>query len=278
MRALPAAAAVAAVALGIQMLDVASTSAGSEVATLTNISGAVSVLAGNGPAGTPEVTDSVRAGDVIRTTDDGSASLTLANGVIVRVNTNTELLVAALDRIELRQGTAYVDSGPEPDSAGLLMLDTPFGTLRHIGTQYETRVGTNNLRIRVREGTVRYTTETPTGETVETLGTAGEQLLAMRDNDEIRRSSVALTGPEWSWVENLATSPAGDVHSLDELLQWIARETGRELRFASDTVASNARSETIVGAGGLSPEETLDVIARSTGFDLDIGDAELVVR
>lgn len=278
-RALPVAAAVAAVAFGLRLLETPSVSGGVDVASLSKTAGVVTLLAdGNTASATLAAPSTVHAGDVIRTAADGGASLTLTNGVMLRIDADSELLFAADDRIELRRGTAYIDADPDLQTAAALLLETPFGTVNHIGTQYETRVGANNLRIRIREGTVRLLAETESGNTLDASGAAGEQLLTIAGDDTLRRSTVALTGPDWAWVEALASAPAGDEHSLTTLLEWVARETGRELQFADGSVAASADAATIVGAAGLTPDETLDVIARSTGFDIETADTTLVVR
>lgn len=278
-RALPVAAAIAAVALGLRLLETPSVSSGIDVASIAKTTGVVTRLADSDiAAATLAAPATVRAGDVIRTAANGGASLTLTSGVMLRVAADSELLLAADDRIELRRGTAYIDADPGLQDASALLLETPFGTVNHIGTQYETRVGANNLRIRIREGTVRFVAETESGNVIDASGTVGEQLLTIAGDDMLRRSTIALTGPDWAWVEALASAPAGDEHSLTTLLEWVARETGRELQFADGAVAANADSATIVGAAGLTPDETLDVIARSTGFDIEPTDTALVVR
>jgi len=278
MRALPVAAAVAAVAFGVRLLEQPAVTPGIDVAMLTKSAGSVALLAADGLSADASAQASIHAGDVLQTAADGGAALLLTSGAIVRIAADSELLFAASDRIELRRGTAYVDSGPEPQSAAALVLETPFGAVSHIGTQYETRVGANNLRIRIREGIVSYRTATAAGAAIDTRGTAGEQLLAIAGDDTIRRSTVALTGPDWAWAETLAAAPAGDQQALDALLEWIARETGRELSYADASVAAGVRNETIVGAAGLTPAETLDVIARSTGFAVERTDTALLVR
>ncbi len=279
MRALPVAAAVAAVAFGLRVLETPSVSGGVDIASLAKATGVVTLVANDGTATTTLAAPAiVHTGDVIRTAVNGSASLTLTSGVMLRIAADTELLFAADDRIELRRGTAYIDADPGLRAASALLLETPFGTVNHIGTQYETRVGANNLRIRIREGAVRFLAETASGNAIDASGTAGEELLTIAGDDTLRRSTIALTGPDWAWVEALASAPAGDEHSLTTLLEWVARETGRELRFADGTVAASAGTATIVGAAGLTPDETLDVIARSTGFDVEPTNTALVVR
>jgi hypothetical protein len=271
MRGLAVAAVVAVAVVVLEIAQSPEPVTRSELATVTKLLGTATVGA-IGDAGAA-ITDAtvVRAGDTVTTGADGAISLMLRGGLNLRVDSGSELTLASNESIELRRGTLYLDSGASAGQAGVLEIGTPFGTVWHRGTQYEARVGSNNLRIRVREGEVGFRDEGG-----EAIGTAGEQLL-ITVSAAPQRSSISTTGADWAWVEQLAGAPTADQYRVSDLLAWIARETGRRLDFANDTVAANAQTATLVGVAGLSPAETLEVIGSTTAlrYELD-GDGLLI--
>lgn len=272
VRALPVAAIVAIAVVALQVAQSPEPVVRSELATVTKRLGTATVAAaGDAGAAIADPTTVIRAGDTVTTGADGAISLLLGNGLDLRVDSGSELSLVSNESIELHRGTIYLDSGASPGQTGTLEIDTRFGTVWHRGTQYEARVGSNNLRIRVREGEVGFRDEGG-----ETTGAAGEQLL-ITVSAAPQRSSISTTGADWAWVEQLATAPIADQYRVSDLLAWIARETGRRLDFADDTVAANARSATLVGVAGLSPTETLEVIGSTTAlrYELD-GDGLMI--
>jgi ferric-dicitrate binding protein FerR (iron transport regulator) len=192
--------------------------------------------------------------------------------MILRVNADTQILVSDIDRFDVRRGAIYLDTRAGAAPPGDVEINTPFGIVRHLGTQYEVGVRPDDLRLRVREGAV-----TVSDGAREYVGDAGEQLVLARDAEPVR-SSIAPSGPEWAWVESLATLPTATQYRLIDLLEWIARETGRELQFASDTLALTAARDTLVGAAGLNPSETLDVIRSTTGLQIELAGRTLLIR
>jgi len=269
LRGVPVAAALAVAVVALELSQNPAPIPGEPLASITKSVGEISV------DGSPAATTVIRAGDTLSTGTSGSAALALDNGLILRVNAGSELLMAARDRIDVSRGTVYLDSGPAAGSAESLEIDTPFGSVWHVGTQYELRVGANNLRIRVREGTVGY--RDSENSTLELRSNAGEQLLISDGGAAPVRTAVATSGPEWSWVENLATVPTADEYRLIDLLDWVARETGRELRFTDETLESTAQADMLFGVAGLTPTETLDVIASTTTLRYEMTDGDLLI-
>jgi hypothetical protein len=263
-RVVPAAAALAAAVVVLYVAKTPVPQDGVALATVAKTIGTVTITepgADTGSALTASATV-VHAGDTITTGNDGATSLALDNGLTLRVNSGSELLVAADDRVYVLRGTVYLDSGVDGVNSAALDIGTPFGTVWHRGTQYEVRVGTNNVRIRVREGEIGFRDDDAAAN--EFLGEAGEQLLYSESMDAPVRSTIDRSGPEWQWVEDLASAPAADEYRLVDLLEWVARETGRTLNFATPALEGNARDETLYGVAGLSPAETLDVITSTT--------------
>ncbi len=190
--------------------------------------------------------------------------------ISVRVDAGSVIALAAPDRIELRRGALYVDSRGE--AAAELVIDTPYGNVRHLGTQYETRLDDAALRVRVREGRVQVAAA---GRAIEAR--AGEQL-TLAAGGAVSRERVAPSGGEWAWTEAIAPAFDIDEHSLYEFLRWVGRETGRELVFATPAAEKNARELILRGSvRGMTPGEALAAVLVTTPLQARVRDGVLRV-
>lgn len=277
LRGVPIAAAAAAAIVVVYLSRAPAPAVGMELASVAKVLGTASFVSARDETPTPLDIDGtvIHAGDVVTTGDGSSASLVMSNGLNLRLNSSSEIFMASSEAIELRRGTVYLDSGASTAPDVALEIDTPYGAVWHRGTQYEARLGSNNLRIRVREGEVGF--REVNGASREYLGEAGEQLLISESSATPLRSSISVAGPEWAWVENLAAAPSADSYRVIDLLEWIARETGRRLDFRNDAAAARARADTLVGVAGLDPTETLEVIGSTTALRYELTDDGVIV-
>lgn len=78
-------------------------------------------------------------------------------------------------------------------------------------------------------------------------------------------------GPQdvyWEWVHAVAPVPLVDGRPLAVLLDWVARETGRPLRYASPTIREQAMNTVLHGRiRDLAPLEALEVMLATTDLD-----------
>jgi ferric-dicitrate binding protein FerR (iron transport regulator) len=202
----------------------------------------------------------VLTGQEIRSGRGGRAALDVA-GVSLRLDEGTVVAALAVDRVELKQGALYVDVAPGT-SAPALVVETPYGTIEHLGTQYEARLSDAGLRLRVREGRVRLAGK---GRVVEAV--AGEQLVMIADG-ELRREPVLRAGGDWTWVSAIAPPFDIDERPLADFLAWAARESGREISYASPASAAEAARVVLRGSvRGLTPERALAAVLSTTRLD-----------
>lgn len=243
-----------------------------ELAQIDRIQGTASLIRGDETLQLAAATGAVPVGtgDILRTAGDGQIALRLDDGLLLRVNVDTELAFADAGTLDLVAGTVYVDSGEEP-AGPALAIRTPIGSVTHLGTQYEVRFADAGLRLRVREGTVQFS-----GAAGPTVGAAGEQL-DIGANGASTRSAIAADDAAWSWAVALATLPEAPEYRVGTTLRWAAREQGLALEFDDADTARRLDLEPIVGIGGLSPAEALDVLSRTTDLELRIENGRLLV-
>jgi ferric-dicitrate binding protein FerR (iron transport regulator) len=216
----------------------------------------------------------LRVGESIHTGADGRVALTLQDGVSLRLDHDTNVLLVGEDRVDVTSGAVYVDSGVSGPSAARLQVGTPVGVVRHVGTQYEARILAGGTRIRVREGRVDVT---PTNGAARTLE-VGDQVVVSASGVE-ERDRIEPSDDEWDWASSAAPEFDIDGKPVREFLAWAARETGLKVVFASTESAAESRRAVLSGSiAGLNPDEALAAVLPTTSLKTTERDGELVVE
>jgi ferric-dicitrate binding protein FerR (iron transport regulator) len=214
---------------------------------------------------TSEVVFQGRVGDVLMpgtaiSTNGGRATIALANGVELRLDSDTAITVDTGRRVSLARGAIYLDSsnrqGP-PEPVEIVARGT---VIRDIGTRYEVRLSDEELRVRVRDGRVEVSSAFGMRE-----ADRGGQLRVTSSG--ILSGRTLTSGADWDWIMRAVPPPHLDGRPLPEFLAWAEREGGRTIRFA-DPALERANTATIVyGAiDSLTVEEALDVVLPSCGL------------
>ena len=126
---------------------------------------------------------------------------------------------------------------------------TPFGTTRHLGTQYEVRVAPEQMQVAIREGRVEVT-GTPSATSAvpaPVVAVAGEKLV-LKTTGDLSRGTIPRRDPRWNWIGDVTPPFAIEQRRLTDFLAWVCRETGRDLRFASPQVEAAAGQVVLRGS------------------------------
>ena len=232
-----------------------------DVATLQRITGTIAVTGTNLERRTVRETGvRLKTGDRIDVPDDSRAAFVLTSGIAVRLDRGSVAIIEANDRLALKQGAAYIDSGAEGHGSSL-HIETLLGIVRHLGTQFEVRVAKASVQVRVREGSIALERA---GSRL--IGNAGEAL-TVADGKPPERRRIATTGAEWAWIAELAEPFTLEGATVKSFLDWISREEGWQWRI--EDPALRARADRIVLHGsieGLTPAEALDVVLPASGL------------
>ncbi len=211
---------------------------------------------------TPVVT-----GQVVRTGTASGVSITLASGINVRLAANTRVGFVGPARLSLAQGQVYVDTGVSQGGEKGIVVVTPSGTARDIGTQFVVDAGVagaDMLTVSVREGSVEFSD----GDRLE-LAQAGESLIV--DPDAIAREDVKPDAPLWDWTQQIAPPFEIAGQTATSFLEWVARETGKPLRYEAPAARQAAAEMRLFGSiEGLTPLASLRVIEASSGGSLSV--------
>ncbi len=222
------------------------------------------------------VGDALRAGAVLETglgSETSGMAFRLTGGQSVRLDEGTRVHLTSESSFDLERGAVYIDTfSAAPDTA--VEVSTPYGKVWDIGTQFEVRIGGREaaeLTVRVRKGKVTF--EGP--ESTESA-TAGQEL-TLQDG-LVGHGAVKAHDEAWTWIERV--TPAMDIEGapIASYLEWVARETGRQLRYADEALAETAATETLSGSIEQStPEESLSILP-SSGFGHRIENGWLLIE
>jgi len=252
-------AATAVLAVGVAVLGVRylAPTAPIQVAQITRINGHLLVRPESHTAREIAVSQHVFSGETIQTDDRSRAALKFGDAVSVRLDHDTIVKIASADELVLTAGALYVDS--QAQNPQELMIRTDAGSVRHVGTQYQVRTHAEEMEVSVREGRVMIANAAGTSS-----GVAGERI-RVTPRGEIVRSKVPAHDPSWRWAAH--TAPLFDINerTFAAFAEWVGRETGRKVVYASNEAQSAASEVTLRGSiAGLDPDTALSAVLSTT--------------
>ncbi len=228
------------------------------VAAVTRASGEAQVVADRtGGRRAVGVNTQLHARETLKTGAGSRLALQLTSGLALRLDENTAVSFVDSGHLTLASGAILVDADPRRPRRPLAVA-TSFGEVSHIGTQYEARIGSDSLRVRVREGQVRLQSANVTA----TAG-VGEQLLISAQG--VSRASISTSDSAWAWIQQTATPYPIENRALEEFLLWAARETGRVLVYSTPQAQREAKTVILHGSvAGLTPDAALAAVLSTT--------------
>lgn len=234
---------------------------GEPIATMLRTEGEVFVAHDATDWSRVEAGQQIAIGDSIRS--EARAALALNSGISVRLDRGALVRVTDRDRWALDVGAVYVDSGVDRHEDPFT-ISTKAGSVRHVGTQYEVRTMDRGIDVSVREG--RVMVENDHGSNV---ATAGERLTISYEGS-VQRAHLSPSDQRWDWATDISpTYPIENV-SLAAFLEWVARETGRQLIYESEQARRLAAREILHGSiEGLSPDAALTAVLSTTFLHRD---------
>jgi len=201
----------------------------------------------------------VHSGETISTGPDEGLSLLLARGESLRIDANTEIRIDSANHFALLSGRIYADSGQFVYREGGLNIETGFGRVTDVGTQFSVSASDESLEVAVREGRVDVQSEQAAY-----AARIGERL-TLKAGQAAVITELDTHDAYWGWVADLAPTLDLSNKSLLDFLKWAARETGRELQFSSDELRMFAMRTDVHGSiEGMTPDEALVAILAAT--------------
>jgi ferric-dicitrate binding protein FerR (iron transport regulator) len=214
----------------------------------------------------------IHAGDIIETGDDSALSVALQGDVSLRIDTGTSIRFDRADDFTLLYGQVYADSGDRIYRDRHITIHTAGGSATDIGTQFSVSWENDRLNVAVREGRVDVTNDQG-NYTAE----AGDKLTIEPGNDVVV-DEIAPYDASWHWASTLAPGYVLENESLMDFLKWAARETGKELVFASDELRMAAMGTKLFGSvDGFTPMEAIESVLSTTRFQYRIDQRSITI-
>ncbi|HXT50141.1 MAG TPA: FecR family protein, partial [Thermoanaerobaculia bacterium] len=190
----------------------------------------------------------------------------------LRIDVGTRARFDAKNELRLETGAVYVDSqGGAP-----VLVQTPFAQVTERGTQFEVRVSSGGVRVRVREGAVELAGAEGVGRPGSWQATAGAELMLASDG-RLVRATVPAHDQAWEWVQEIAPSFRLEGSTLGDFLAWVGRETGWRVAWADPARAADKVPAILHGSvDGLPPEQALAAVLPTCGL-ADRRDGDTVV-
>ena len=210
----------------------------------------------------------VRARDWIVTDATARAALRLGDGTSIRIDRASRARLVAPTVIDLAAGAVYLDTGRDSTH---LEVRTAFGTAHDIGTQFEVRLDSAAVRVRVRSGIVELRRG---GESVSAR--AGTELTVSSGGATHR--AIPANAPDWAWAVDLAPVFEIEGRTVSAFLDHVAREQGWTVRYADAALTRDASSIILHGSvADLSPLEAIAVALPASGLSHRLDDDVLLV-
>jgi ferric-dicitrate binding protein FerR (iron transport regulator) len=214
--------------------------------------------------------EEVHADTILDTGATGRMALALGPGISLRMDVDSRIVMVGERAVRLERGAVYVDARAE--KSGPVLVQTPHGDVRDIGTQFEVRARGPAFGVRVREGEILINRGG-----AEMTARAGEGLHLDREGRYVR-STIPVFGPEWAWTSSIAPKFQLEGGTVQQFLDWVAREQGWRWRFAdSDTARLAAGIVTHGSLEGYTPEEALAIVLPTCGLSFVQNGDEVVV-
>ncbi|MGB5579250.1 MAG: FecR family protein [Woeseia sp.] len=211
-------------------------------------------------------------GDELATSQGTRLALRWDSGSL-RLNENTRVRFDNAETLSLLSGQLYFDSTPFDagnTAPGRIAINTALGRVSHLGTQFQVGMLADELSVSVREGQVHIA-----GERIDVTLVKGEGM-ALATDGHFERHPVAGYDSAWQWAADIAPEQELGGHTTAEVLQWVARETGREVRFRTEAARAMANSEPR-GISSLAPLSALRTIPFMTSLQYSLSDGYIIV-
>lgn len=210
------------------------------------------------PAGAREIAPFQR----IDTGDATRVAVRLSHGGSLRLDQGTSVILESAESLLLLQGAAYLDTDGGRAS---VRVRTPLGTARDIGTRFEVRLAPRVMTVRVRSGLVAV----DSAGSIEVRG--GMQGVFVPDGEPVL-TPIAPDASAWEWAQTIAPPFTLEGRTAAEFMEWVGRETGRTISYASEEARRRATASVLHGdLAETPPAAAPEIVLPSAGLTAERG-------
>lgn len=214
-------------------------------------------------------------GDTIKTDEHAILAVVLKDQTQMTFSGATELVFQSANKIKIVSGRIYVDS---PDHNTFILIQSEWGSIKDIGTQYQVSIQGENMEVAMREGKVEISLEDETTLVAQSKMGVGD-VLSFSRGTKVAQSTRSNSDPAWNWTRPALAHKNLDGLSVYDLIHWSSRVTGKKVVYASLATSQLAKTTHLSG-GQLDPldiEATLPRILRTTTLSAVVSDLDITV-
>lgn len=203
-------------------------------------------------------------GTTVDTARDGFVLMTVA-AESMRLGPDSRLRIGRGGHVSLSRGRIYVETVDRRHFGPPLLVDTPFGRVSHLGTQFQVVVSGGAMAVSVRSGHVRVSESAGREQRL-----AAGQEVEVWNGGEVRHMKVLPYGAAWAWADSLLPDFPINGRPLSDFLAWYTHEMGLKLVLVGPKTAAAVRRTLLSGSiAGLTPGQALAAVMASTHFVYD---------
>jgi ferric-dicitrate binding protein FerR (iron transport regulator) len=198
----------------------------------------------------------------IDTGQGGRVLLELASGARIRVDSGSLVQWASPTELNLTRGRIYAETA-QVTGAPPLVVTTPLGVVRHVGTRFEVQLSGGEVRVRVREGAVDFERESRPS-----LRVAMGQQLSVTQGDAVLEAGPGSADDQWAWTGEISPRFVIEGQRLTAALDWLSHETGFAVVYRDEQARSQASAIILRGSiDGLDTRDALRVVLAGSGLE-----------
>jgi ferric-dicitrate binding protein FerR (iron transport regulator) len=187
-----------------------------------------------------------------------------------------DLRLRAGSRVHLREaevgllaGDLYASGEPDANGSPELVIVTPHGVIRDIGTQFTVRVEPDQTLATVRRGKLEVLAG---GRSLRARAPSeGARQVRIGSADQgVEVTTVPATGSEWRWIYQSGREYVLEGRTAHEFLRWSTDESGLVLDYADQAAEIYARTTTLHGdIISLDPEQAVAPVLATTDLNAE---------
>jgi ferric-dicitrate binding protein FerR (iron transport regulator) len=237
------------------------------------------IAAGRWSPSLPDDAVRLRVGDTIATGATG-ARIRRVDGAVIQLDSGTALQLTSPSLLQLERGRMFIDTGRERARSLALLVQTAYGVVEHIGTQFLIDLRDQHFTLAVRDGAVAVTTHAAEStQTVQRVTLAAGEVLQIDSSGQQQRARIGPFDSGWQWSDALARPISIEGRSLDAVLTDVAQRSGLDLSYANSAAATQAHRVVLHGPYLLlSPRVALDAALAGTTLADSVRGHELVIH
>jgi ferric-dicitrate binding protein FerR (iron transport regulator) len=205
----------------------------------------------------------------------GRVLLDLVSGMRVRIDSGSVVQWISPSELNLTRGRIYAETFENTGArTPPLVVKTPLGTVRHVGTRFEVQLASGQVRVRVREGAVDFERRSQPA-----IRVAAGQQLSVKQNDAVLEAGPGAADDQWTWTREISPAFVIEGQPLAAALDSLSHEAGLAVVYRDEQAQLQARALILRGSiEGLDTRDALRAVLAGSGLEFELASDRVEIR